>query len=572
MLKTIKRLPPLKTLGAIAFLFVQIICSLILPYITADIINKGVIMGDTSFIWSRGGLMIGLSLLSLVGAVFNTLLFSQISYNLGGDLRSDIYRKALRFSKKEYDQFGASSLITRNTNDVTQVQTLVEMGCKFLLLAPAYLVGGIIMTSLLSPKLALVFLSAIPFLVVAYLVIYKFASPLYVKMQKLIDKLNLYFKEGLTGAKVIRAFGKEEEEYEKYREVNREYTGASIKAGTIMSFFFPVITMLISLATLIIVWISGHEIAAGTMQVGSIVGATSYAAQILMGFAMLTQVILSLPRGQTSASRIYEVLDMPLSVDDPANAGIFPRQEPTLTFEDVDFRYSGAVRKTLSGVNLVVHGGQTLAVIGSTGDGKTSLINLISRLYDVEKGHVRLNGADVRDVPQKALHEKISFAPQASTLFFGTIRSNMLIGKPDATDSEIWAALDMAQATEFISCLDKGLDSAVEKAGGNFSGGQKQRLCIARALLKNADVYVFDDSFSALDYMTDAAVRGAMREKTQNAVTVIVAQRVSTVMRADIIAVLDGGALAGLGTHEELLEGNAVYRQIVDSQVYREVS
>ncbi len=570
MLKIIKRLPPLKTLCAIAFLFLQIICSLTLPYITADIINKGVMAGNTSFIWSKGEVMIALSVLSLLGAILNTLLFSQVSYNLGSELRTEVYGKVLRFSKNEYDKFGASSLITRNTNDITQVQTLVEMGCKFLLLAPAYLLGGILMTWRLSPKLALVYIAAIPVLTVSCIIIYKSAGPLYVKIQKLIDQLNLYFKEGLAGVKVIRAFGKEDKEDEKYREVNHDFMKVSVTAGTIMSFFLPVISMLISLAALLVLWIGAKDISAGSLQIGSVIGAINYGMQILMGFAMLTQVILFIPRGQTSANRIFEVLDMPLSVDDPADPERFEKQKTTLTFENVDFRYSGASKKTLSGVSFTVHGGQTLAIIGSTGDGKTSLVNLISRLYDVEEGNVRLNGADVRDVSQKALRDKVSFVPQISTLLFGTIRSNMLTGKPDATDEEIWAALDMAQATEFVQTLDKGLDSAVEKAGGNFSGGQKQRLCIARALLKNADVYVFDDSFSALDFKTDAAVRGAMRFKLSKAVTVIVAQRVSTIMQADMIAVLDGGVLAGLGTHKELLANNSVYQQIVNSQFYKE--
>lgn len=572
MLKIIKRLPPVQTLLAIAFLFVQIAGTLYLPYLTAGIVNNGVADGDTAFIWSQGIWMIALSLVSLAGAVLNTLLFSRIAYKLGEELRSDVYRKTLKFSKNEYDQFGASSLITRNTNDVTQVQTLVEMGLKFLIMAPVQLIGGILMTWMLAPPLALVFLAVIPFLALAYFVIYRFASPLYAKMQVLMDRLNLTFKEGLTGVKVIRAFRKEAFEYAKYNGANEEYARASITAGTIMSFFIPVITLLVSLATLVMVWVGGKGVMAGTMEVGAIIGAISYGAQILTGFAMLTQVVLSIPRGQTSAKRINEVLNLPLSIEDPMIAGEQDSDEHSLTFEDVDFRYLGAERKTLSGIRFTVYGGQTLAIIGSTGDGKTSLVNLISRLYDVERGHVRLNGADVRDLPQKVLRDKVSFAPQASMLFFGTIRSNLLVGKPNATDAEIWAALDMAQATEFVRSLDKGLDSVVERAGGNFSGGQKQRLCIARALLKDADVYVFDDSFSALDFKTDAAVRSAMLGKVKDAITVIVAQRVSTVMSADIIAVMDGGMLAGLGTHEELNASSPLYRQIIDSQVYKEVA
>lgn len=572
MIKMIKRLPLGRTAAAIAFLFVQIVCSLYLPYLTADIVNKGVVAGNTTFIWTQGFLMILLSVCGLVGAVLNTLFFSKISYKLGMELREELFDKVLKFSRHEFDKIGTSSLITRNTNDVTQVQTLVEMILKFFILSPAYLIGGIIMTWQMSPSLAMIFVWAIPFLAAAYFVIYRFASPLYARMQKLLDKLNLYFREALTGVKVIRAFGKEEQDFERYSEVNQAYAKTSVKAGTIMSLFVPGISFLLGLVTVLITWTGSQGIAAGTIDVGSLIGAVSYSAQILMGFAMLTAVIMAVPRGQISAKRIGEVLDMPLSIEDPQKAGEAGAEEFTLTFEDVDFRYFGAEKKTLSGINFTVRKGQTLAVIGSTGEGKSSLAQLVLRLYDVEEGHVKINGTDVRSLPQEGLHKMVSFSPQASTLFMGTIRFNMLVGKPDATDDEIWAALDMAQASEFVRRLPDGLDSPVEKGGGNFSGGQKQRLCIARTLLKKAEIYIFDDSFSALDFKTDAMVRAAMKKKLDNAITVIVAQRISTVMDADLIAVLDKGTLAGLGTHEELSRNNPVYREILDSQVYKEVA
>lgn len=568
MLKIIKRLPLGLCIIAIGFLIVQIVCALWLPLVTADIVNIGIKTSDIDFIWSKGYLMIALSVCSMIGAICNTYLFSRISYKLGGELRSDIYRKALSFSKHEFDKIGTSSLITRNTNDVTQVQTLVEGGLKFLILAPAMLIGGIVMTYLLSPTLALIFLCTVPFLAISYFVVYRFASPLYSKMQRLLDSLNQFFREGLTGVKVIRAFGKEEQEYEKYKAVNREYTKNYITAGTIMSVSIPLVTMFVSLATVIIVWVGGKGVESGTIEVGSIMSAISYSIQILMGFGMLTNVILGIPRGQISAKRINEVLDMPVSINDPEQAA--KAGSSTLTFENVDFRYQGAERKTLENISFTVSNGQTLAIIGGTGDGKTSLVSLISRLYDAEKGSVKIGGTDVRDMEQKTLHDLVSFSPQKSTLFFGTIRSNMLMGKPDATDDEIWAALDIAHATEFIRTLPDGLDGAVEKGGGNFSGGQKQRLCIARALLKDASIYVFDDSFSALDFKTDGEVRRAMRGKLKDAITVIVAQRIGTVMDADVIAVIDNGKLAGLGSHEELKATNPVYRQIIDSQFYKE--
>ena len=568
MFKIFKRLPPIYTAAAILFLFVQIASILYLPYITRDIVNYGIMKGDLSYVWSKGLFMLLISVGGVVGALFNTLIFSYLSYKLGGQLRSEIYSKAMQFSKHEFDKIGTSALITRNTNDVTQVQTLVEMSLKFLIMAPVMFIGGIFMTYLLSPTLALVFIAMIPFLIIVYIIIYRIANPLYSKMQKLLDKLNLYFREGLTGARVIRAFGKDNEEYDKYKSVNNEYTKTAVKAGTIMSFFVPFITLLISLATIWITWLGGKGINNGTMQIGDIMACVGYSAQILMGFAMMTNIMTIIPRGQTSAKRIYEVLDMPLSITDSATPANL--KGTSLVFEHVDFRYQGANRKTLQDISFTVNGGQTLSIIGSTGDGKTSLVNLISRMYDVESGSVSIGGTDVRKLSEEKLHNIVSVVQQKSTLFFGTIRSNLLIAKPDATDDEIWKALDMAQASEFVRLLDKGLDSAVDKGGGNFSGGQKQRLCIARALLKQAAIYVLDDSFSALDFKTDRAVRTSIKANLKNAITVIVAQRISTVMGADMIAVLDNGRLTGLGTHDELKENNAVYKEIIKSQLYNE--
>ena len=567
MMKIVKRLPKMQSLIAILFLVVQIICALWLPRITADIVDNGVKLSDIDYIWSRGYLMIALSAASLVGALVNTYIFSRISYKLGGELRSDIYDTALSFSKREFDQIGTSSLITRNTNDVTQVQTLVEGALKFMILAPAMLVGGIIMTWTLSPTLAAIFLCAVPVLGIAYFVIYRFANPLYAKIQQLLDKLNLFFREGLTGVKVIRAFGKEASEYEKYKAINKEYTHTYITAATIMSVSIPLVTMLVSLTTVLIAWVGGNGVANGSIEIGAIMAAISYSTQILMGFGMLTNVILAIPRGQISAKRIYEVLDMPLNIKEPETAQTSTAD--ALTFNHVDFRYKGAERNTLTDINFTVSAGQTLAIIGSTGDGKSTLVNLISRLYDVSDGSVKIGDTDIRDMAQKELRNMVSVAPQKSTLFFGTVRSNMLEAGPNATDEEIWAALDIAQATEFVQSLPDGLDSAVEKGGGNFSGGQKQRLCIARAILKNAFIYVFDDSFSALDFKTDAAVRTAMHDKLKNSITVIVAQRISTVMNADMIAVLNNGKLVGLGNHETLKETCGIYNEIIDSQFHR---
>jgi ATP-binding cassette subfamily B protein len=569
MLKILKRLPPVKTTLAIIFLLAQAGCALYLPYLTAGIVDNGIIAGDIGYIWRRGGLMLAFTVFSLIGALLNMYIAGNIAFKLGKELRDDIFVKALSFSKAEYDGLGTSALITRNTNDVTQVQTVVEMFLKFLILSPIYLIGGIYLTWRLNPSLAIPFIVVIPFMAIAAVVIYRFATPLYGTMQKLLDRLNLLFREGLTGVRVIRAFVKENEDYKKYEETNLSYTQTSITAGTIMSVFVPLITLILNLATLGIMWIGGSRAASGNMDVGAIMAAISYSAQILMGFGLMTNVILTLPRGEVSAKRIYEVLDTTPGIMDapiPKTA----TDNATLSFDGVSFRYAGAAKKTLSDINFTVNQGQTLSIIGGTGDGKTSLLSLIPRLYDTEEGSVKIGGTDVRDMEQANLHKLVSYTPQKSALMMGTIRSNMKLAKPDATDEEIWSALDIACATNFVKKLPGGLDSPVEKGGGNFSGGQRQRLCITRTLLKDAMVYLFDDSLSALDFKTDAAVRAAMKKRLQDKITVIVTQRIGSARNADLIAVLDKGALAGLGTHTGLMRDNAVYQEIVRSQGYKE--
>lgn len=569
MMSISKRLPTGRTLAAVAFLLLQTVCALLLPYLTATIVDGGIAKGDLAYIWQQGGIMLTLTIISLVGAVCNTYLSAKIAYRLGVELRGDLYRKVLSFSKAEYDKFGAASLMTRNTNDVTQVQNLVEMGLKFLILAPLYLVGGILLTGLLAPKLAMVFAATIPFLAAGTMIIYRFANPLYNQMQTLLDKLNLYFREGLTGVKVIRAFAKEDKDFGKYKQVNQEYTRTSITAATLMSVLLPLITMLLSVATVLVVWLGAQGVSKGTMEVGAMMAAISYGVQIMMGFGMLSMAILAIPRGRVSAARLQEVLDTELSITDLAREGSLSEATYNqLEFDHVNFRYAGAARKVLQDISFSVSEGETLAIIGSTGDGKSSLVNLINRLYDVESGRVCIGGLDIRKMTQKELREKVSIAPQKSMLFMGTIRDNLLMAKPAATDEEIWTALEMASAVEFINSLDQ----AVEKNGGNFSGGQKQRLCIARTLLKDADLYIFDDSFSALDFKTDAIVRSAMKEKLNHAITVIVAQRVSTVQSADKILVLNGGKAVGFGTHDELLHTCTVYGEIVESQTERRLA
>ncbi len=570
MFKIIKRLSLLPVILAIAFLFIQVLCDLYIPALTADMVNDGIVKGDTRFILQLGIVMIFVSLGGFVAALLNTKISAQISYKLGCVLRKDIYHKASQFSNDEFNKIGTSSLITRNTNDVTQVQNLIEMFLKFLILAPLYLVGGVVMAYRLSPSLSTVFIIVVPIVMLAAIGISMYANPLYAKMQKTIDRLNLIFREGLNGVKVIRAFGKEKQEYERYERDNAEYTKTSIRVNAIVGLLMPIMSLVMSLATIAITWIGSKSIDSGSLEIGTMMGVIAYSVQIMTGFMLIINVVSSIPRGVTSAKRINEVLDMPLTIYDAKNARQILSNETSLVFKHVTYTYQGAEKNAVEDISFSIHKGQTLAIIGSTGSGKSTIANLIPRLYDVSGGKIFLNDTDVQEIAQSTLHDRISLIPQKSVLFFGTVRENMLLGKPTATDDEIWAALNVAHAEEFVRSLDGGLDGIVEKGGGNFSGGQKQRLCIARAVLKDADVYVFDDSFSALDFKTEGEIRTALKGKLTNVVTVIVAQRMRTIMNADKILVLCEGKAAGIGTHDELKKSCEVYREIIASQFEKE--
>lgn len=570
MFKMIKRLSPLSVIGAIVFLLLQVVCDLYIPTLTADMVNHGIVKGDTGVILQLGIIMILISLGGFAAALLNTNISAKISYKLGCVLRKDIYRKASQFSNEEFDKIGTSSLITRNTNDVTQVQNLIEMFLKFLILAPLYLIGGVIMAYRLSPSLSTVFIIIVPVVALTAIGISMYANPLYSKMQKTIDRLNLIFREGLNGVKVIRAFGKEKLEYERYEKDNDEYTKTSIRVNAVVGLLMPIMSLIMSLATIAITWIGGKSIDSGNMEIGTMMGVIAYSAQIMTGFMLITNVISSIPRGVTSAKRINEVLDMPLTICDAKNATQTLNKEASLVFEHVTSAYQGAEKNAVEDISFHIHKGQTLAIIGSTGSGKSTIVNLIPRLYDVSRGKIFLNGTDIQEITQNTLHDRVSLIPQKSALFFGTVRENMQLGKLEATDDEIWAALKTANAEEFVRNLSGGLDAIVEKGGGNFSGGQKQRLCIGRALLKRADVYVFDDSFSALDFKTDGIIRTALKEKLTNAVTVIVAQRISTIMNADKILVLNEGKIAVIGTHDKLKQSSDVYKEIITSQFEKE--
>lgn len=571
MIKLAKRMNSLAVIGAILFMVVQVVCDLYLPNLTADIIDNGVATGDVDYIISVGVKMLGFSLLSVAAAAGNVYLASQQSQLLGKNVRSSIFKKVSYFSNDAIDEIGTSSLITRTTNDVVQIQMVIMMGLRMMIQAPIMLAGAGIMAYNREPKLASIFLYVLPILAVFMVTIMYFAVPYFKKMQSKTDRLNLVFREGLTGIRVIRAFNRNESETKRFDEANKDFANTSIRANTIMSFMLPVMTLIISATNISIIWFGGHYISDGAMEVGNLITFMTYAMQILMSFMMLSMIFIFIPRGQVSAARINEVLATESAVKDPEKPiKVDMANKGTLEFDHVDFRYTGAEKLALKDIDFKGNKGQMVAVIGGTGSGKSTLANLIARFYDIESGSIRINGVDIRDINQKDLRSMIGYAPQKAILFTGTIRSNMQYGKPNATDEEIWHALEVAQAKSFVAELPDGLDSHVEQGGGNFSGGQKQRLSIARALVSKADILVFDDSFSALDFKTDAALRKALVTEAKDAVVVIIAQRISTVMNANTILVMDGGQVVGKGTHEELKETNETYQEIMNSQMREE--
>ena len=572
MIKLVKRMSLWSVFAAVLFMIVQIIADLYLPTLTSNIINDGVAKGDINYIWSTGVVMLGFSLISIVASIGNTFFATKESQSLGKKLRTDIYRKVENFSNNEFDKFGTASLITRTTNDVNQIQMVMQMFLRLMINAPLTLIGASFMAYNKDPQLTKIFLYVLP--IMAFLVggIMFLAVPLFKSMQKKTDRLNLVFREGLTGVRVIRAFGKANYEEQRFDEANKDYTQTAIKVNTIVALMIPLMTLIMSGTNIAITWFGGHYIAEMQLEVGNLIAFMTYAMQILMSFMMLSMIFVMVPRAQASADRINEVLNTDSEIKDVPNPELLSLKgdKATLAFEHVNYRYQHAENLALEDIDFSAKSGETVAIIGGTGSGKTTLVNLLPRFYDVESGKILLNGKNIKDTSQHNLREMIGFVPQKAVLFTGTIRENMQYGALNATDEEIWQALEIAQAKAFVSELAEGLDSHVEQGGGNFSGGQRQRLAIARALVKPADVYVFDDSFSALDFKTDANLRKALKEQMTDAIVVLVAQRVSTVMEASTILVLDEGKLVGKGTHEELLANNQTYQEIVHSQLREE--
>lgn len=559
-------------IAAAVFMVIQVLADLYLPTLTSNIIDKGVAQGDVDYIWHTGFVMIGFSLISILAAIANTFFATRESQKLGKQLRTDVYKKSESLTKDAFDKYGTASLITRTTNDVTQIQMVTQMFLRMMINAPITLIGASILAYQKDHQLTKIFLVVIPVMIILIGGIMYFAVPLFKSMQKKTDRLNLVFREGLTGVRVIRAFDKTRFEENRFDLANKDYTNTAIKVNTIVALMMPMMTLIMSGTNVAITWFGGHYIADMTLEVGNLIAFMTYAMQILISFMMLSAIFIMVPRAQASADRINEVLDEKIGIHDPENPKTvsFAGKEATLAFNHVNYRYHGAEKLALEDIDFQAKSGEIVAIIGGTGSGKTTLVNLIPRLYDIESGSIQINGTDISEMTQYNLRELMGFVPQKAVLFSGTIRDNMQYGKPDATDEMIWKALEIAQAKDFVSEMEDGLDSHVEQGGGNFSGGQRQRLAIARALVKTADIYVFDDSFSALDFKTDTNLRQALKTNMKESITVLVAQRVSTVMDADMILVLDEGKLVGKGTHEELLATNETYQEIVHSQLREE--
>jgi ATP-binding cassette subfamily B multidrug efflux pump len=554
----------------LALLLVQAITNLYLPSLNADIINNGVSKGDTAYIMSKGGVMLGITLLMGIAAIVSVYWGSKTAMAFGRDLRAAIFAKVQTFSQQEVNLFGAPSLITRNTNDVQQLQMMVVFSLNMIIMAPITVVGGVIMALREDVPLSGILVVIIPFMAVVIGLLASRAVPLFKAMQVKIDRVNQVMREKLSGIRVIRAFVRTGYEQERFDEANRDLTDTALKVNRLLALMMPALMAIMNLSLVAVMWFGGLRIESGAMPIGNLTAFLTYIMQILFSVLMATIMFVMVPRAAVSAERIRAVLKTDPSVNDPEVPAAEAGNKGCIEFKDVEFRYPGAEHPVLCGISFSARPGEVTAIIGSTGSGKSTLINLIPRLYDITSGSIELDGVDIREMRREDLWRKIGFVPQKAFLFSGTVASNLRYGKADATDDEVWHALQVAQAKTFVSEMPEGLEAPISQGGSSVSGGQRQRLAIARALVKDPEVYVFDDSFSALDFKTDSMLRAALKKEITHATTIIVAQRVSTIMRADRIIVLDAGVIAGLGTHEELMAGNAIYREIVFSQLSEE--
>jgi ATP-binding cassette subfamily B protein len=556
--------------GVVIFQLAQSIASLYLPSLNADIIDNGVAKGDTGYILMIGGVMLGITVVQIACAIAAVYFGARAAMGLGRDLRESIFHRVGEFSEREVSKFGAASLITRTTNDVQQVQLLVLMTCTLLVSAPILAIGGVIMAIRQDVQLSWIMVVSIPVLLTALGLIIRRMVPLFRLMQERIDTVNRVLREQLTGIRVVRAFVREEHETDRFAEANEAVTATAVSAGRLFALVFPVVLLVMNVSSVAVLWFGAFRIDDGSMQIGALTAFLSYLVQILMAVMMATFMAILIPRAAVSADRISEVLSTETSVVLPMNPVTQLHATGLVELRDVSFSYPGAEQPVLKNVSFTARAGETTAIIGSTGAGKTTLVNLLPRLFDVTGGSVLIDGVDVRELDPDLLWGRIGLVPQKAYLFAGTVATNLRYGNPDASDDELWAALETAQAAGFVHAMSDGLDSAIVQGGTNVSGGQRQRLAIARALVKRSEIYVFDDSFSALDTTTDARLRQALATAAKSATKIIVAQRVSTIVDADQILVIEDGEIVDRGTHDELLESSTTYAEIVGSQLKTE--
>jgi ATP-binding cassette, subfamily B, multidrug efflux pump len=544
----------------------QSLASLYLPRLMADIVDHGIVPDNRRQIVIYGGLMLLMAMVGTACAVATSYFSSRIASGFGRDVRNRIFDRVAHLSVHQFDQFSTASLITRTTNDTTQVQQVLIMMMTMVITAPMMAIGGVVLSLSQDARLARVLIAVIPIMAVVFFLIMRKALPLYQQMQSKIDTLNLVLDEGLTGVRVIRAFHRNDHESRRFNAANRDLTDNAIAVNRLVSMLMPAMFFMMNLTGVAIIYIGALRIDAGQLQVGAMMSTLQYAVQILFSVFMVTAMFVMLPRAAASAERINQVLDVIPEVNDPSQPTPAGSTKGRVEFQDVTFQYPGAEEPALSGVSFTAKPGEVTAIIGGTGSGKSTLAGLIPRFYDVNAGRILVDGVDVREMRQEDLRARIGFVPQKAVLFSGTIASNIRFGRESATDEDVKHAANIAQAEEFIDQKPEGYAAAVSQGGTNLSGGQKQRLAIARALVRNAEIYVFDDSFSALDFATDSRLRAALRAETTTATVFIVSQRIGTVMNADRIIVLDEGRVAGIGRHAELLSTCAVYREIAESQ------
>jgi len=545
---------------------VQAVAGLYLPTLNADIINNGVVKNDIGYIWRMGGVMLLVTLAQVIFSVTAVYFGSKVAMGFGRDTRRQLFHQVNAFSTREVAVFGAPSLITRITNDVQQVQMLVLMTCTLILGAPFTAIGGVFMAMHQDLGLSRILMVSIPILAVLLSLIISSMVPTFRKMQERIDRINEILREQLTGIRVVRAFAREPEEAERFSVANDAVTQTALRGGRLQALMFPTATLVVNLSSVAVVWFGADRIAEGTMKPGAMIAFLTYLTQILMSVMMTTWMAALIPRAAVSAERIMEVLETPSSIVIADNPVTELSQTAVLQFDHVSFRYPGAEQPVLRDVSFTVRAGETLAIIGSTGSGKTTLMNLIPRLVDATEGTVLLDGVDVRDLAPEALWSRVGIVPQKPYLFSGTVASNLGYGKENASEEEMWEALRIAQADDFVRAMPEGLNATIAQGGSNVSGGQRQRLAIARALIRRPEIYLFDDSFSALDLATDARLRAALEPYVKEAVVVVIAQRVSTIRNANKIMVLEDGDCVGFGTHDELLTTCETYQEIVSSQ------